>query len=406
MTLVARIVGNSPVLLWGLDGATRLRRQLRAAGVTSVIRDAQQPAPDSSVLLLRGDHLFDDRTLRDLVAKVGTAIVVGGAGGSATTVAAHVEAGAESLALAALEGKAAPETIPAVTLQTPASLSSAYVGQLLKSAPPVVAPIRADRVAALERHLFDGSYKGVTDLVTKWVWPLPARAATRLCARLGISPNAVTAMSYVLALGALILFARGHFALGLLLGWVMTFLDTVDGKLARVTVTSTQAGHLFDHILDLFHPPLWYLAWGYGAVSATGEIQALGQIFAAIVGGYVVGRIAEGVFGWMLAEFPMFSWRPLDSYFRLIVARRNPNLLLLSGFALAGLPGQGLVAVAAWTVLSSVVLMVRLVQAAGVRLRDGQLRSWLQEIGADAAHAPRYARPFVSDPAAVSSLMQ
>lgn len=404
MTRVARIVGNSPVLLWGVDGATRLQRQLRAAGVASVIGDAQSPAPGSSVLLLRGDYLFDDRTLRDLAEKVGTVIVVPSAGGPGTTVAVHVAVESESLARAALQGATAADAIPGVTIQTPASLSSAYVGQLLKSAPPVVAPIRADRVAALERHLFDGSYKGVTDLVTKWVWPPLARAATRLCVRLGISPNAVTAMSYVLAIGALILFAQGHFAVGLLLGWIMTFLDTVDGKLARVTVTSTQAGHLFDHILDLLHPPLWYVAWGYGAVGATGEIWPLGQIFAAIVAGYIVGRIVEGVFGWMLAEFPMFSWRPLDSYFRLIVARRNPNLLLLSGFALAGLPGHGLVAVAVWTVVSSAVLTVRLVQAAALRMRDGQLRSWLQEIGADAAHAPRYARPFVSDPAAVSSL--
>ena len=44
----------------------------------------------------------------------------------------------------------------------------------------------------------------------------------------------------------------------------MTFLDTVDGKLARVTVTSTKLGNVFDHGIDLVHPPLWYLAWGIG----------------------------------------------------------------------------------------------------------------------------------------------
>ncbi len=44
----------------------------------------------------------------------------------------------------------------------------------------------------------------------------------------------------------------------------MTFLDTVDGKLAHVTLTSSRFGHIFDHSLDLLHPPFCYLAWGLG----------------------------------------------------------------------------------------------------------------------------------------------
>ena len=63
------------------------------------------------------------------------------------------------------------------------------------------------------------------------------------------------------------LFSYGYFALGLALGWVMTFLDTVDGKLARVTVTSSKWGNIFDHGIDLIHPPIWYVAWGIGLLS-------------------------------------------------------------------------------------------------------------------------------------------
>src|SRR3546814_15265433 len=55
---------------------------------------------------------------------------------------------------------------------------------------------------------------------------------------------------------------------GLLAGWVMTFLDTVDGKLARVTLTATRFGHLFDHGMDVVHPPFWYAAWGFGLAPA------------------------------------------------------------------------------------------------------------------------------------------
>jgi len=47
----------------------------------------------------------------------------------------------------------------------------------------------------------------------------------------------------------------------------MTFLDTVDGKLARVTVNSSPFGHIYDHAIDLISPPFWYLAWGLGLKS-------------------------------------------------------------------------------------------------------------------------------------------
>ena len=70
----------------------------------------------------------------------------------------------------------------------------------------------------------------------------------------------------------------------------MTFLDTVDGKLARVTVTSSRVGHVLDHGVDLIHPPLWYIAWGLGlATFAPGDPRAVGRPghAAVIVVGYV-----------------------------------------------------------------------------------------------------------------------
>jgi len=400
------IVGTSPVRLWALDGGERLRRQLRALGITHTISEGDSVPAAGWIVLLRADHLFDERTLRDLVSHPGTVVLAAGQTEARTAVAAHVTVEMASLARAVLEGKVSPQAIRGVTMGTPATLSSAYVGKLLKSAPPLVLPIRATQAAALERYLFDGAYKGVTDLVTKWVWPAPARWVTRWCARLGVGPNAVTATSLVLAVAAMALFARGQFCIGLLVAWVMTFLDTVDGKLARVTVTSTQFGHLFDHVIDLIHPPLWYLAWAYGVAGNAAQLWALRSVLVAIVVGYVAGRLIEGAFEYLLAGFSLFTWQPLDSYVRLVTARRNPNLLLLSAFALADLPRQGLIAVALWTVVSTVCLAIRLGQAAYVRVRSGHLQPWLGTLAADPTHAPSYARPFISTSAAVQRLMQ
>src|SRR3546814_10469962 len=94
--------------------------------------------------------------------------------------------------------------------------------------------------------MFMGTYKGATDLVTKWVWPWPAFHATKLCARLGITPNQVTFASLLLVIAAFYWFWHGNWWPGLLAAWGMTFLDTVDGKLARITLKSSKLGNVFD----------------------------------------------------------------------------------------------------------------------------------------------------------------
>src|SRR3546814_10539665 len=56
-------------------------------------------------------------------------------------------------------------------------------------------------------------------------------------------------------------------------------------------------------------------------------------------------------------------WRPFDSRFRLITARRNPNLILLTLSVLIGRPDLGIIWVAVWTVLSLFVHAWQIVQA-------------------------------------------
>jgi phosphatidylglycerophosphate synthase len=168
----------------------------------------------------------------------------------------------------------------------------------------------------------------------------------------------------------------------------MTFLDTVDGKLARVTLTSSKFGHYFDHVIDLVHPPLWYIVWALGLPAA--QVEALGwplsTFFWLILAGYIGGRLVEGSFQLLLGKFSIFCWQPVDSYFRLITARRNPNLILLTLSYLTGRPDLGLVAVTLWTVTSTIFLLLRLATAGYERVRQGRpLGSWLAE-----ADTPRY----------------
>lgn len=398
------IVDRTGVRLWGLDGAERITRQLRQVGVPNVLRDLGA-ATAGSVVLVRSDYVFEERTLTDLIRQPGVVVTASASNGTrAPIVAAHVAVADAATARAVLEGTVEGSALNGVVTRSPEDLSTSFVRKLHKAVPPVVLAARPERAAELERHLFDGSYKGVTDLVTKWLWPAPARAVVGLCARNGISPNMVTSVSFALVVGATLCFAYGWFATGLLCAWIMTFLDTVDGKLARVTVTSTRFGHYFDHSIDTVHPPIWYFACAWGAVG--GPPWDFAPHLAAILAFYVAGRLIELVFKRFVGSTSMFAWRPFDSYFRLILARRNPNLILLMLSYLAGNPGVGVTLVAIWTVLSTIVLAVRLVQGAIVRGRGRKLRPWLEELGDDRGTLPAWARPFVADLAAVRHLVQ
>jgi len=356
------------------------------------------------VLLLRADYAFDDRTLRDLVKTQEAVVLVTSVGG--TVAAAKVEATRVQQAAAVVRGEAAATGLVGVAQHTPASLSPSLLDAQKKAVAPLLIPVRAARSADIERYLFDGAYKGTTDLVTKWLWPPLARRVTRLCTRLGIVPNVVTSVSLTLAITVIALFAHGHLGLGLVLAWIMTFLDTVDGKLARVTVTSTEFGHYFDHLIDLIHPPLWYAAWAYGLAADAEAFASMMPTLGVLLVSYIAGRLLEGSFKEGLAGFTMFVWRPFDSYFRLILARRNPCLLLLTTTYLIGQPLTGLWLVVAWTLVSTVVLGIRVLQAIVVRLRGVALRSWLADLHLDHPEVPAWARPFAPDQAAALRLLE
>lgn len=373
----ARLAGNSSVPIWGLDGATRLTRTLKSFGMSDI---APWPAPapaDSAILLLHAGYILEETLLRKLVASPGKYLLDPVSGHLA---AAHISA-AEAPAMAEMLLREAPfkaEDIPSgiSVAQLPLSEAEDYSHAVKKRITAFIMPISAANKPMIERHLFGAVYKGVTDIVTKYVWPWPAYHVTRACAALGITPNMVTSASAVLTVLAYFLFAGGQFGWGLAAAWGMTFLDTVDGKLARVTVNSSPFGNIFDHGIDLIHPPFWYWAWIMGITAAGGSLWQPDLIAAIVIGGYVFQRLQEGAFK-LFFGITVHVWRPFDSRFRLINARRNPNLIILMVSALFGRPDIGMIAVALWTLACIGIHFMQIGQAIGYRLRREAIHSWL-----------------------------
>jgi phosphatidylglycerophosphate synthase len=70
--------------------------------------------------------------------------------------------------------------------------------------------------------------------------------------RIGATPNAVTFAALVLGLGAGAAVAAGWFGLACLLATCSTISDILDGQVARVTQTGSNAGELLDAAVDRY----------------------------------------------------------------------------------------------------------------------------------------------------------
>ena len=362
-------VGTNPAYLFGMGSVERARRIAANAG----LEVADSPAPGRGAVLANMAFAWDPAWLREIAGRPDTVLTLG-----QKAVLAHVgdSGSAESVTAAMIGNGALPPGLAIVPAETGELSNSA----LRKRERPFVLPLDADNPGIVERAAYDGAYKGVTDALTLYLWRKPAFYLTRWAAEMGMTPNAVTMIGAAFCLLAFFLFWEGRYWLGSLSGFIFMVLDTVDGKLARCTGASSKWGNIFDHGIDLVHPPFWWWGWAHGldAYGTPLEPVYVVMLMWAIVGGYVLQRLIEGIFMRRFGGMHIHVWQPIDSRFRLITARRNPNMLILIAALLFGRPDVGLELVALWTIVSLIFHAVRLAQANALRDRGGKVVSWLE----------------------------
>jgi len=359
-------LGSSKARLFGMDSTERACRLAVSAGFDTV----GDRKPGRGALLANMDYAWDPAWLKVVAARRNCVLMLDG-----EPVLAHVDgvdaAAVEQAMLGTGGSFRGMEQFDAATAEV-------SYDELRKRERPFVLPLDAASAGAVERAAYDASYKGVTDALTLYLWRRPAFHLTRWAAQAGLSPNAVTAIGAAFCVLAFFLFWYGLYWPGVAAGFVFMVLDTVDGKLARCTGTASKWGEAFDHGIDLVHPPFWYWAWAEGLAAYGTPLEPVysAMLLAAIIIGYVAQRVIEGVF---ILRFKMHIhvWQKVDSQFRLVTARRNPNMVLMAGALLFGRPDVGLELVAAWTILSLIFHLVRLAQAEACAWRGEKLVSWL-----------------------------
>ncbi len=362
-------VGDNQARAFGMPAAARAAALAAKAGM----EPADAVAPGRAVVLADMDFAWDPAWARSIVQRPGAVLVKDG-----RAVLAHLRAGQDPAPIAAAMAERRPfDGGPELELLD-ADRAKLSNHELRKRERPFVLPLVAGQEDAVERAAYDASYKGVTDALTLYLWRRPAFYLTRWAARAGLSPNFVTLVGALLCAAAFFFFWYGRYRLGIIAGFGFMILDTVDGKLARCTGQSSKWGNIFDHGIDLVHPPFWYWAWAEGLARRGHLFEPVYEalIVGAIVFGYIAQRVIEGIF---MRRYGMHIhvWRPLDSRFRLITARRNPNMVILTIAAIFREPDLGIELVALWTLLSLVFHAVRLAMANARADRGRQIISWL-----------------------------
>jgi phosphatidylglycerophosphate synthase len=357
-------VGANPTPIWGMTNRERTRRISQA-----IVR----PEGSEGLILANDDYVVDPLLLDFVQSQPAVVIVRDG-----VPILAKLDDPAQQPSIEAAMNGGPLTDVPGIAQIVVDEQFTLYNRKLRKRVRPTIMRLEPGSVKAIERDTYFGAYKGVTDLLTKYLWPEWALVLTRLAARLGISPNAVTAIGLVNCIAATVCFWFGLYWIGMAFALVFMVLDTVDGKLARCTITSSKRGSRFDHRIDQIHPPFWWLAWVHGLGAwglALGE-PWLALAIVALVLGYIVDRVIERRFI-KRHGFHIHVWTKLDSDFRLVGARRNPNMAILFVAVMFRRPDIGILAVAAWTVLSLGFHAVRSAQAAGRSARGMTLTSWL-----------------------------
>lgn len=361
-TLALIVSGQNDTRIWGLSNTERLRR----------LADKASVAVDNEVLdaVIWADQSYAFDPLWFTYVRDNPNVVV--VDGDRPVLANVMRTDS-----AKLESGTLPAGAKIMQLQDKPQL---YNSQLRKLESPFFEPLTPQSASGIERKSYYGAYKGVTDILTKYLWPELALLLTRIAAKIGMTPNMVTGIGAFFCVYALYLFWQGEFWAGIAAGFVFMVLDTVDGKLARTTITSSKWGNVFDHGIDLVHPPFWWLAWAHGLYAWNLQLSdtCWWWVMVVIFVGYVAQRLVEGRF-LQRHKLDVHTWRPVDSWFRLITARRNPNMVILIVSMLFSRPDWGIIGVAIWTAASLLFHIVQLIQAEVITARGGKITSWMEQ---------------------------
>src|SRR5690242_16424719 len=213
-------VGTNAAQPFGMEARDRACRLAANAGFDC----AENPQPGRAMLLASMRYAWDPAWLKAMRSRPGVVLTLSG-----EPVMIHVPIGGNLAgAAAALEDHQVVEGYEEI----PAETAALNYAELRKRERPFVMVLDPENAEPAERAAYDAAYKGVTDLLTLYLWRKPAFYLTRWAAQANITPNMVTLVGGLLCLLAFWLFWNGQYWLGVLPAFISMVPNTADGNLA------------------------------------------------------------------------------------------------------------------------------------------------------------------------------
>jgi phosphatidylglycerophosphate synthase len=353
---VARLKGISEVCIDGGEAMKlpeKLARKVKIVfrkdlGSPSQRLDAYLKSGTDPVLAVSGDTMVDQRLFEfALTREPGFAAIDKKLGmlSLAPQTSLPEAATVEALAAALVQSGTVREL--------PQSEFPTFIRRLRRDMPYYLLPVRSEKDrAAAEHFMFWANYKGSTDLFTRYVYPFFVWHLVRPLAHWRVHPNVVSLFNVFLGIAAVPAFAMREYVIGFVCAYLMSVLDSVDGKLARLTYTDTQLGTRLDHGLDLIHPPFWYLAWAWAVAAGNlNDPVLVAAVMMVIV--YILDRLAVKVY---TATFQraLYAHAKIDAFIRSFIARRNINLPIFLVGVILGFEREAFLLIVAWQVATLV----------------------------------------------------
>ena len=295
-------------------------------------------------------NVIDPRLIAFLLKSARPALASRGEGGQRAVALRLDPAQAEAIPADAADLAAVADALVAAGRIAPVDEAAfpAYVDKLRRSLPYWLHAVTdAATRKRLERQMFWENYKGSTDLLTRWVYP-PHRLAAGAPVHAPSHPSErhhprLDRLHH--RRGAAVR-ARATGSPGFLCAYAMSVLDSVDGKVARLTLTDSKIGNVLDHGIDQVHPPFWYFAWAWGLGART-PADPLYQAALWLIFFYFADRIVLAVAKRRLG-FALHAATRLDGQVRSYIARRNITMTIMAFALLLGQGAAGFWIVTAW----------------------------------------------------------
>lgn len=308
-----------------------------------------KPISDTNAdwIVLDGNAIYDDRIL-DMMVKEASSIQVVDSQTSNHPKALRIHGskftGTFQNAFENISDKAKEiATIDTRTINT-------YIPFLRKSYVPTMRYVNEnDQLREIENDLFEKTFKSGLEWIAIYGYKIPVRELTRWFARTPITPNQITAVAMFCRWISIPLLFMHHVIFGLLLVCIFIILDSLDGKLARMTFRFSEQADWIDHGSVLPTRLGWYagLGWHFSNGNYMSPIGIATLVtFLFIILDDINWAIAKRLF-----KRTLFDLTDFDSRMHLFTHRRNDIFVMLLG-QITGIGLESFLFVCFWVFIS------------------------------------------------------